>query len=125
MRRRLGEIGEIDLVHRLPIGAVGDIDGAFHDIVEAAAGFFEQGLDIVDALLGLGPGIADGELAVLVGADAADEHEAACDRRLGEGQAAFVDAVRGDDALGHGRLRRWRPILETGRRESNAIVGKR
>src|SRR5438093_1822690 len=42
----------------LPIGTIGDIDGDFTYIGEAASGFFEQGLDVLHGLGRLGGSIA-------------------------------------------------------------------
>src|SRR5690242_16824116 len=45
------------LIDRLPIGAIGDIDGDLTDIVETASGFLEQSLDVLHGLDRLGSGI--------------------------------------------------------------------
>ena len=102
MRRVAGEVREIDLVHRPPIGATGDVNRAFDDVGHGAARLLDQRADVVERLLGLRAHVADRQAAVAVAADAADEHEPARDRRLGERQRAFVDAVGGDGALRHG-----------------------
>src|SRR5262249_3972117 len=47
------------LIDRLSIGAIGDIDGDFTYIVEAAAGFLEQGLDVLH-----GRGRLSGSIAI-------------------------------------------------------------
>jgi hypothetical protein len=84
VRGIVAEIGEVDLVHRLPIAAVGDIDGALDDVGHAAAGLLQQRADVIERSLRLRAHIADRKPPLTVASDAADEHEAAGDRRLRE-----------------------------------------
>src|SRR5690606_27842446 len=76
-------------------------DRTLDDVLQTAAGFFDQRADIVDTLLRLRARVADREAALAIGADATNEHEVASDGGLGERQRTFVNAIRPDDALGH------------------------
>ena len=73
MRRVRVEVGEIDLVHRRPVGAIGHVYRALDDVAQVAARLFDQRPDVVNGLLRLRAHVAHDELPLQVAPCRADK----------------------------------------------------